>query len=67
MDECCFGGTPKATDMIVVEVKPGMRVDERTGMVSVAGVFHTHADAGAAGLNPVYKLECSFFSVAKTS
>ena len=35
--------------------------------VSVAGIFRTHADVGAADLNPVYKLDCSFFSVAKTT
>jgi hypothetical protein len=65
--ECCFGGNPKPTDMIVVEMNPGIRVDHRTGLVAVAGTFHTHADAGAAGLNPVYKLECSKFDVALTS
>jgi hypothetical protein len=67
MGQCCFGGNPKPTDMIVVEMDKNQRVDYRTGMVSVAGIFRTHADVGAAGLNPVYKLDCTFFSVAKTS
>lgn len=67
MGECCFGGNPKPTDMIVVEMEKKKTVDIRTGMVSVAGVFRTNADVGAAGLNPVYKLDCSFFSTAKTS
>lgn len=67
MGECCFGGNPKPTDMIVVEMDKPRTVDIKTGMVSVAGVFRTNADVGAAGLNPVYKLDCSFFSTAKTS
>jgi len=67
MGDCCFGGNPKPTDMIVVEMDGHSRVDFRSGMVAVAGVFRTHADVGAAGLNPVYKLDCSFFNVAKTS
>jgi hypothetical protein len=67
MGQCCFGGNPKPTDMIVIEMDKKHRVDYRTGMVSVAGVFRTHADVGAAGLNPVYKLDCSYFNVAKTS
>lgn len=65
--ECCFGGNPKPTDMIVVEMDPGLRVNHRNGLVSVAGVFHTHAEMGADGLNPVYRLDCSHFDVARTS
>lgn len=67
MGECCFGGNPKSTDMIVVEMDKHRTVDIKTGMVSVAGVFRTNADVGAAGLYPVYKLNCSFFSTAQTS
>lgn len=67
MGECCFGGNPKPTDMIVVEMKKNSRVDYRTGKVSVAGTFHTHSDLQDGDLRPVYQLDCSFFSVAKTS
>jgi hypothetical protein len=67
MGECCFGGNPKPTDMIVVEMEKSRFVDHRNGLVAVAGIFRTHADVGAAGLNPVYKLEASFFSAAKTA
>jgi hypothetical protein len=65
--ECCFGGNPKPTDMILIEMNRGVLVDHRTGLVAVAGVFHTHSDAGVDGLNPVYKLDCSHFDVARTS
>lgn len=67
MGQCCFGGTPKATDMIVIEMDKSQRADYTTGLVYVAGTFRTHADVGAAGLNPVYKLDCSHFGAAKTS
>lgn len=67
MGQCCFGGNPKPTDMIVIEMDDHKSVDYRSGLVSVAGTFRTHADVGAEGLHPVYKLECSYFSVAKTS
>lgn len=66
MGQCCFGGNPKTTDMIVVEMDGHKTVDIMTGLVSVAGIFQTNADVGAAGLNPVYKLKCSMFSNAKT-
>lgn len=67
MGQCCFGGNPKPTDMIVIEMEKGKTVNYTTGLVSVAGMFRTHADVSAAGLNPVYQLDCSFFGVAKTS
>ena len=67
MGQCCFGGNPKPTDMIVVEMDGHQTVDHRTGLVSIAGIFRTHADAEAGDLNPVYQLDCSYFDVAKTS
>ncbi len=67
MGQCCFGGNPKATDMIVVEMQGGQTTEHHNGLISVAGEFQTHADVSAADLNPVYQLNCSFFSVAKTS
>ena len=67
MGQCCFGGNPKPTDMIVIKMNKGLTADQHTGMVSVAGVFHTQAEIDDEGLNPVYQLDCSFFSIAKTS
>jgi hypothetical protein len=53
--------------MIVIEMDKNLRVDYTTGLVAVAGTFRTQADVGAAGLNPVYQLDCTYFNVAKTS
>jgi hypothetical protein len=65
--DCCFGGQPKPTDMILVEMKEGLTVDDRRGLVAVAGDFRIHPTVDSTGLNPVYKIECTFFSPAKTA
>lgn len=65
--DCCFGGQPKVTDMIYVEMSQGQLVHHRTGLVAVAGTFKATPTLDPTGLNPVYKLECDFFSGAKTS
>ncbi|MBI1344694.1 DUF3299 domain-containing protein [bacterium] len=65
--DCCFGGQPKVTDMIYVEMAKGKLVHHRTGLVAVAGTFKATPTLDPTGLNPVYKLECEFFSGAKTS
>jgi hypothetical protein len=69
--ECCFGGQPKLTDMIYVEMKPGQKVDHYDGLVAVGGEFrvdpHLNAEGLETGATPVYKLECGYFSPAKTA
>lgn len=65
--DCCFGGQPKPTDMILVEMKDGLTVKDRRGLVAVAGDFRIHPTVDSSGLNPVYKLECTYFSPAKTA
>ena len=65
--DCCFGGQPKPTDMIYIEMQAGKTADFYSGLVSVAGVFKATPTLDPTGLNPVYKLECDFFSNAKTS
>jgi len=65
--QCCFGGQPELTDMILVEMDPGMTVDYHTSLVSVAGVFRAMAPKKGDTLNTVYKLDASFFTPAKTS
>lgn len=65
--DCCFGGQPKVTDMIFVEMAKGQMVNHRSGLVAVAGTFKASPMLDPTGLNPVYKLECDFFSGAKTS
>ncbi len=65
--DCCFGGQPKVTDMIFIEMQAGQKVDFRTGLVAVAGDLKVSPTVDQTGLNAVYKLECNFFSGAKTS
>lgn len=65
--DCCFGGQPKVTDMIYVEMEPGKEVNFRTGLVSVAGNLKASPTLDPTGLNPVYKLEGTYFSGAKSS
>ncbi|GIX04523.1 MAG: hypothetical protein KatS3mg114_0392 [Planctomycetaceae bacterium] len=66
--QCCFGGNPKVTDMILVEMDPTQVVNYRPGLVAVAGVFRVHPTIDTTGLQPVYKLEqARHFSGAKTA
>lgn len=63
--DCCFGGQPKITDMIQVQIK-GDPVRYRPGLMAVAGVFRAAPAVDESGLNPVYVLECDYFGPAKT-
>lgn len=65
--QCCFGGQPKLTDMILVEMQDGATVDYTQSLVSVAGVFRTNTGGGAAGQNPVYQIDGVQAGRAKTS
>jgi hypothetical protein len=65
--QCCFGGQPKPTDMVLVEVQDGKAVNYRPGLIAIGGDFRIHPTLDATGLNPVYKLECRYFSPAKTA
>ena len=65
--ECCFGGQPKPTDMILVNMTDGQTVtyqDKR--LVGVAGVLRIDPTHDASGLNPVYQMDCKVFAPAKT-
>ena len=66
--ECCFGGKPKANDMILVKNKGENKIRYYNGSrVSVGGVFKidpTYVEEG--GLSPVYIIESDYFSVSKT-
>lgn len=64
--DCCFGGQPKPSDMIYIEMQE-QPVNYRAGLVAVGGVFRTSPTLDETGLNPVYKLECQFFGPAKTT
>ncbi|MBL4883186.1 MAG: hypothetical protein JKY95_01450 [Planctomycetaceae bacterium] len=55
--ECCFGGQPKATDMILVKVENEKGTNYRTGRVAVAGTLRLTKDKTPEGLQPIYALE----------
>lgn len=64
--ECCFGGEPKVTDMIMVKLKKPLAVDYTDRRVSVAGVFRTERNS-SEGLSQVYELKVEHFAVSKTA
>ena len=66
--DCCFGGQPKTTDMILVKMNGDKTVDfhDNKVMVSVSGVFKAEPTVDETGLQPVYQLEGEFFGKAKT-
>ena len=63
---CCFGGQPKTTDMIQVQMAGNSTVRYRTGLVAVAGIFRAEPTVDETGLQPVYQLKCDHFGPAKT-
>ncbi|MEO1996774.1 MAG: DUF4190 domain-containing protein [Planctomycetaceae bacterium] len=63
--ECCFGGDPKPYDMIGVRMQGTKKVDSVEGMVAVGGVLR--ANPAAKPGTPVYILEGSYFSKARTA
>lgn len=59
--QCCFGGNPQLSDMIVVKFKD-LKVDFREmQLVSVAGKFHAGTRANADGLSAIYTLDGTHF------
>ncbi len=60
--QCCFGGQPKLTDMVVVQFKDGMTVNHREQqLVGVAGTFHAGQVSQSGQLTAVYTLEGTHF------
>lgn len=60
--ECCFGGKPKLTDMVMVEFQKGMTVDHREQqLVSVAGVLRPRPIVQGGELVALYTLEGTYF------
>lgn len=65
--ECCFGGQPKPTDMILIHMTDGKTVDFHEKMlVGVAGTLRIEPTFDESGLRPIYQLDCQFFAPAKT-
>lgn len=60
--QCCFGGNPKLTDMIVVQFKDGMTVSHKDQtLVSVAGVFRAKHPQQSGELYALYSIEGAYF------
>lgn len=64
--DCCFGGEPKTTDMILVKMNKPLAVDFTEKQVSIAGEFHTSPNH-SEGLTQVYEMKASHFSISKTA
>ena len=66
--DCCFGGQPKVTDMILIKMngEKTAQFHDNKVMVFVSGVFKAEPTVDETGLRPVYQLECEFFGKAKT-
>ncbi len=66
--DCCFGGQPKTTDMILIKMKGDKTATfhDNKVLVAVSGVFRAEPTVDETGLQPVYQLDCEFFGRAKT-
>ena len=60
--QCCFGGQPKVTDMIVVRFDNGMTVNHREQvLVAVAGTFRAVSPGQSGVLTAIYQLDARQF------
>ncbi len=62
--ECCFGGSPKPFDMMVVNMADGKTTRAFNGMVAVAGVLNANVNAGEG--EPVYTVDATMVEEART-
>ena len=60
--QCCFGGNPKLTDMVVVRFSDGMTVNHREQqLVGVGGIFRAGTRAESGVLTAIYVIEGTHF------
>jgi hypothetical protein len=65
--ECCFGGKPKASDMILVKVNNDSGVNHyELRRVSVGGKFNIEPEVVDDGLEPVYQMDADYFTLSKS-
>ncbi|HEV7223813.1 MAG TPA: DUF4190 domain-containing protein [Pirellulales bacterium] len=56
--QCCFGGDPKLTDMILVKLSGKLSAEFNMRVIKLAGTFHVSPTGGIHGLGPVvYQLD----------
>ncbi len=65
--ECCFGGQPNPTDMILVQMKNENGVNYSPGRVAVAGTFKLTRETTPEGLQPVYALEADHWERSRSA
>jgi hypothetical protein len=59
--QCCFGGAPKLTDMILVKLKGKLTAEFNMRVIKLAGTFHVSPAGGMHGLGPVvYQLDADY-------
>ncbi len=59
--DCCFGGKPKLTDMVKVELVDPLRLRYSTKLQKLAGTFHVKQGQATDGLGGVlYQLEADY-------
>lgn len=59
--QCCFGGNPKLTDMILVKLRGSLSAEFNMRVVKLAGDFHVSPAAGVDGLGGVvYQLDADY-------
>jgi len=69
---CCFGGTPKVEDMIVVHLAGDATTEYHAGLVSVAGTFELRKELGderfgeQVGAEPIYKMTATLVEPSRT-
>jgi hypothetical protein len=58
---CCFGGKPKLTDMIEVQLQTPLKLDYSPREHKLGGIFRVHTTQSAEGLGSVlYQLEADY-------
>ena len=71
--DCCFGGSPKTEDMIIVKMDGDLTTDFYTGLVSVAGTFQLRREQGGKIATvseigePIYAMTATLVEPSRTS
>lgn len=58
---CCFGGSPKPSDMVAVTLTGNLELKYHPDMLRVAGTFHVAEPAAEGGRSqPLYRLDADY-------
>jgi hypothetical protein len=64
--QCCFGGQPELTDMILITMTNEQAAKYYGSLVSVAGTFKARDPMRGGNLHPVFTLDATHFSPSRT-